>query len=107
RGARGEIPAIGVDHVHAIAVALDAPVHDVIFQVRHAGDRDEAGRAVVDGGQPPGIGPAAATAGDADLRTVNLGPGFQVIDGPHGIPRLDPGRRATAADPPPHFLAVG
>src|SRR5207248_2615291 len=98
----GEVPSISVDHEHAITMVFDAPVHDVVLQIGDAGHGDEAGRAVVDGGEPPGVRAAARAAGDADLLGVHLGAGFEVVERPHGVPGLDAGRRVAAGRPPPH-----
>src|SRR5205814_5796901 len=72
-----------------------------------AGDRDEAGRAVVQRGRPPGVRAAAGAAGHTDLGHVHFGPRLQVVEGADAVSRLDAGRRVPAADPPPPAEAVG
>ena len=53
----GEVPAVGVDHEHAVAVAFDAAVDDVVLQVGDAGDGDGDFDALVEGGDVPACRP--------------------------------------------------
>src|SRR4029078_10179798 len=86
---------------------LDAAVDDVVLQVGDAGDRDEARRPIVERRRPPRVRPTAGTAGHADLLHVHFGPRLQVVERPHAVPGLDPGRRVAAARPPPPAEAIG
>lgn len=52
------VPAVGVDLEHAVAVAFDAAVNEVVAEVGDAGGGGGAGDAVVEGGDPPGVGAA-------------------------------------------------
>ena len=72
-------------------MAVDDLVLDVAFQIAHAADGHGHLDAVVGGGDPERGRPAAGDAGDADLLRIDIGPGLQIIDGPHAVPALDAG----------------
>ena len=100
------VPSMGVDHVHAVAVSLDATVDDVVFKVGDAGHGHGNLDARVDRGDPPTIGPAPAAAGHSYAGPIDLGPGFQIVERTHAIPGLHTRRGITAVEPPPHLLVV-
>ena len=88
-------------------MALDRAVHDMIFQIGDAGDRTGHLDALVERGNPPRIGAAAAAAGDTEARFVHLGPRFEVIQCANAIPCLRSGGTVPARVPPPHSFAIG
>ena len=96
------VPAVGVHHEHAVAVALDRAVDDVVAQIgdaRHGhGDAD----ALVERGGVPRVSAAAGAARHADARGVDLGTRLQVVDCAHAVPSLDAGRGIAARVPPVH-----
>src|SRR5262249_42675737 len=111
-----EVPAVGVDHVHAVAVAGDDAaglvavgnaLDDVRPQVGDAGDGDDALDAVVGGGEPPARRPAAGPAGDPEPVGVHLGPRLEVVERPHRVPALDAAGRVAQALPPPQAVLIG
>ena len=92
----GEIPAVGVHEEHAVAVAFDAAVDDLIDHVGDARRRCADFDAIIQRGDPPGISAAAAATGDAKARLVHLLAGFQVIERADAAPGLQPGGRVPA-----------
>src|SRR4051812_17288732 len=102
------VPAVGVDHVHAVAVPGDDAVGqpagvalgDVRVQVGDAGDGDDALDALVGGADPPRRRPAARATGDADALAIDLLARFEVVDAAHRVPQLDAGRRVAQRHPP-------
>src|SRR5206468_7173923 len=108
-GERGDlrvIPAPGVDGEHAVAVALDRAVYDVVVEVGNAGHGRGGLDAVVERDDPPRVGAAAGTASDAEAGLVHFGPRLQVVQGADAVPRLDAGGRVAARVPPPESFAI-
>src|SRR5207248_5969061 len=103
-GDGGPFPVVGVDHQHAVAMAVDDLVADVAFEVAHAADGNGDLDALVRRGDPDGRRSAAGDAGDADLLRVHVGPRQQIIDGADAVPALDAGGRVAARVPPPAVL---
>src|SRR5205085_1638619 len=70
------VPAIGVDEVNAVALSLQAPIHNMITQISDActGDGDLDAR--VKGRNPPRGRAASGASGDAQARLVHLGASF-------------------------------
>ena len=103
----GVVPAERVDLEHAVAVALDAAVDNVIGQVRDAGHRDGDPDPVIECADPPAVGTTAGPSRDPDPLAIDLLPRLQVIQGPDAVPGFDSGRRITAGIPPPLGVPVG
>ena len=88
RGYHGVVPAGGVDLVHAVAMALDAAVDDVIAHTGDSRNGNGGLYALVEGGDPPTVGSPTRPTGDADAFTVDLGTGLQVVDTANAVPCL-------------------
>ncbi len=101
------VPAGSVELVHAVAVAFDAAVDDVIAEIGDAGGGGGAGDAFIECSDPPGVGTAAAATGDAEAFGVHLGAGFEIIEGADAVPCFDTGGGVAAGDPPPFAEVVG
>ena len=101
------VPAVCVDLEHAVAVAFDAAVDEVVAEVGDAGGGGGAGDAVVEGGDPPGVGAAAGAAGDAEAFGVDFGAGFEVVEGADAVPGFDAGGGVAAGEPPPFTEVMG
>ena len=102
-----KVPPVTVEHEHAVAMAFDAAVDNVVLKRGDACGGGCCRDALVQGCDPPGIGAAAAASGDADAGGVDLGPCFQVVEGADTVPSLDAGGRVTGCDPPPAAEVVG
>jgi hypothetical protein len=102
-----EVPLENVVHEHAVAMPLDASVDHVIAQAGDAGGGGGGLDAFIHGGDPPGVGAAAAAAGHAEALAIDLGAGLEVVEGADAIPCLHAGRGEPAAGPPPAAEPVG
>ena len=107
RGDLRVIPAVGVHHEHAVAVALDAAVHDVTLQVHDASGGTGHLDALVQRGNPPRVSAAAAAARHAEALAVHVLARLEIVERADAVPRLRSGGGVTARVPPPHILAVG
>ena len=106
RGHLRIIPAKCIHQEHAVAVALDRAIHDMVFQIGDAGDRSRCLNAIIQRRDPPAVGSPSGTTGHPDSRGVYLGAGLQVIQSANAVPGLDPGGRVAARVPPPLALIV-
>ena len=100
---RGEfrvVPAIGVHHEHAVAVAFHDAVDHMVVEIGDAGDGDGDLDAVVERGGIPRVSAATGAAGHADFGGVDLRARLEVVEGADAVPSLDAGGGVAAGIPP-------
>ncbi len=100
------IPAVSIDYVHAVAMAFDTAVDDVVLKVGDSGNRYGDLDAVIESRYPPAICASPRAPGDANSAGVHFFTRLKVVQGADAVPRLDSSGRVAAAVPPPHFVPV-
>src|ERR1019366_7187509 len=91
---------------HAVAVALDGAIYDLVPQIGNPRDGRRDFYPLVERRNGPGVGPAAGSARHADAVLVHFRARAQVIQRSDAKPRLDAGRGIATAVPPPLPVSV-
>src|SRR5262249_6853744 len=86
---------------HALAKLRCLTFDDMGIKVGDAGHRNNALHAVVSRRHPPARRPASRSPRHPKPLPVNLLAGLEVVEGAHGVPALDAGRRVAERVPPP------
>ena len=102
----GQIPAVGVDPPHAVAVAVNRTILNVREQRRGAADRCGGLDSFVARGNPPRSRAAAGDAGDAELVRIDFAPLREQIEPANAVEQFHPRRRVTARIPVPPAFAI-
>src|SRR5436305_2232499 len=82
------IPAIRIHREHAIAMAFDRAIDDVIFEIGDSSDGTGRPNAVIERGDQPRVRATAASARHAETSFVHLRPGFEIVQRANAIPGL-------------------
>src|SRR4029077_10922111 len=102
----GPGPLECIDEKHAVAVAVDDFVPDIILEIAHAADGHGHFDAFVRSRDPERRRTTARDARNRQAFRIHLGTALEVIEGANSIPTFDTGGGVTAGLPPPTILAI-
>src|SRR5262249_42703343 len=101
-----QVPAVGVDPPHTVAMAVNGPVVDVGFQRGSAADGRGDFDPFVPCRNPPRGCAATGDAGDAQPFRIDFRPLGKQIQAADSVEHLDPRGRVAATVPVPPSFAV-
>lgn len=105
-GEGAEVPAVAVVHEHAVAVAIDASIDNMVLEVCDPRNRDGHLDSWIERCGIPTIGASTAPSGDSDPLWVDFGSPLQIIDGSDRIPSFDSRRCIASGHPVPALVLV-
>src|SRR3977135_2109462 len=100
-----QVPAIGVNWKHAIALTVEGSVNDLTGNRAGRTHRRDACDAFICGSKPPACRAAARYACDANPVTIHVRKRLQIIDGEYRVKQFNPGGRVASRIPLPPALA--
>ena len=106
RGDSGEVPAICVHEIHAVAVSLDTAIDDMIPQTADSRHRYGTANAFIQRRQPPAVSSASRASRDTETTGVHFRACFEIIEGADAVPCFNAGRRVAAHVPPPAIVGI-
>src|SRR5262245_11871400 len=91
-----QVPAVGVNREHAIALTVYGAVDDLTGKRTGGADRCDARDTFISCGKPPACRATTGYAGDADTVGIHVRKRLQKINGPNRVEELNAGRCITS-----------